>query len=519
MIRELRQQTGLAGEAGYHDDLALLHPPGVIPAAARRAWVWCDLGGAMTQDTGTVNLQKIDHVVVLMLENRSFDHMLGYLSLEGGRHDIDGLREAFANDHGGHRYPVRHLETTAIPDDPDHSAGAVDLQVSGGTMNGFVESYARTLSGRGVNHADPGRVMGYYNAADVPVYDHLARQFAVCDRWFSSVPGATWPNRLYAICGRAARSRDDLPHNRPPMYNQPSFVRHLDARGVSWRWYSFEVGTLRLADARYALGHHDNFAFFSTENLNWKAELEVRVDASAASFLQDAARGTLPSVSWIDPNFSNFNPIGFQPNDDHAPADVKDGQELVLAVYHALAEGPQWDKTMLIVFYDEHGGFYDHVAPPAAADDSRRTFGRYGVRVPALVVSPWTEPGSVSTTVFDHTSIIKTILLRFAPDALNQPKHHRGLLHRALRAGHPQYPGTRVAQARDLGGLLSRSVPRAAPDRYALIQDAAAHAAARPQGATIHDDALGRRPANDLQIRIAAAARELRRRGHPESLP
>ena len=236
-------------------------------------------GGVVAQDTGMATLQKIDHIVVLMLENRSFDHMLGYLSLEGGRDDVDGLRDEFANDHDGRRYPVRHLETTAIPDDPDHSASSVDLQVGGGAMNGFVASYADTLSRRGVQDGDPGAVIGYYNAADVPVYDHLARQFAVCDRWFSSVPGATWPNRLYAISGRAARSRDDLPHNRPPMYNQPSFVRHLDAHDVSWRWYSFEVGTLRLADARYKLGHHDRFAFFSTENLNWKAALEIRMDA------------------------------------------------------------------------------------------------------------------------------------------------------------------------------------------------------------------------------------------------
>jgi phospholipase C len=465
------------------------------------------------------NLQKTDHIVVLMLENRSFDHMLGYLSLEGSRDDIDGLREEFANDHDGRRYPVRHLETTAITDDPDHSARSVDLQVGGGKMNGFVTSFAETLSSRQVPDGDPGRVMGYYNAADVPVYDHLAREFAVCDRWFSSVPGATWPNRLYAISGRAARSRDDLPQNRPPMYNQPSFVRHLDAHGVTWRWYSFEVGTLRLADARYALGHHDRFAFFSKENLNWKAGLEIRMDILAESFLEDAALGTLPSVSWIDPNFSNFNPIGFQPNDDHAPADIKDGQELVLAVYHALAAGPQWEKTMLIIFYDEHGGFYDHVPPPAAADDNRRMFGRYGVRVPALIVSPWIEPGSVSTTVFDHTSIIKTILLRFAPDALNRPRWDHGLLARVASAGHPRYLGTRVARANDLGELLTRTAPRSAPDRFALIQDAAARAAARPQGAKIHGDALGSRPATDLQVRIAAAARELRRRGHPENRP
>ena len=472
----------------------------------------------MAQDISPANLQKIDHIVVLMLENRSFDHMLGYLSLEGGRGDIDGLRAEFANVYNGRRYPVHHLDTTAIPDDPDHSARSVDRQVGGGKMDGFVASYAETLSRCGVKDGDPGRVMGYYSAADVPVYDHLARQFAVCERWFSSVPGATWPNRLYAISGRAARSRDDLPHNLPPMYNQPSFVRHLDARRITWRWYSFEVGTLRMADAHYALGHHDNFAFFSKENLNWKAALEVRIDAQTASFLEDAARGTLPSVSWIDPNFSNFNPIGFQPNDDHAPADIRDGQELVLAVYHALATGPQWEKTMLVIFYDEHGGFYDHVPPPAATDDHQRMFGRYGVRVPALVVSPWAEAGSVSTTVFDHTSIIKTILLRFAPDALSQPWQHRGMLARLVTAGHPRHLGTRVAQAHDLGELLVRSAPRPAPDRVKLIHEAAARAAARPQGTQVHGDAPGL-PPTDLQVSIAAAARELRRRGHPANRP
>jgi phosphoesterase family protein len=211
-------------------------------------------------ETGMANLGKIDHIVVLMLENRSFDHMLGYVSLEGGRGDVDGLRAEFANEHDGRSYPVHHLDSTVIEDDPDHSASAVDLQIGGGKMSDFVESYAETLSSNDVQDADPGRVIGYYNAADVPVYDHLASEFAVCDRWFSSVPGATWPNRLYAICGRAAGSRDDRPLHLPPMYNQPSFVRHLDANGISWHWYSFEAGTLRFADGHYKLGHHDRFA-------------------------------------------------------------------------------------------------------------------------------------------------------------------------------------------------------------------------------------------------------------------
>ena len=215
----------------------------------------------MSEQSGSANLEKVDHIVVLMLENRSFDHMLGYLSLEGGRGDIDGLRAQFSNEHDGRAYPIHHLDTTAIADDPDHCADAVDLQLGDGAMDGFVASFAKTLSDHGVQDADVGRVMGYNNGADLPVYDHLASEFAVCDRWFSSVPGATWPNRLYAVCGSAASSRDDLPLNVPPLYNRPSFVRHLDAHDVSWRWYSFETGTLRLADRHYRLGHHDRFAY------------------------------------------------------------------------------------------------------------------------------------------------------------------------------------------------------------------------------------------------------------------
>jgi phospholipase C len=180
-------------------------------------------------------LERIEHIVVLMLENRSFDHMLGYLSLEGGRDDVDGLRAGMANEHAGRRYAIHHLAATDLPDerwDPEHTAGATDRQINHGAMDGFVASYADTLAARSVDDGDAGVVMGYYHASDLPVFDHFAAEFCVCDRWHSSVAGATWPNRLYAIAGSAGASRDD---RKVPIYHEQSFVRHLDAAGVSWR--------------------------------------------------------------------------------------------------------------------------------------------------------------------------------------------------------------------------------------------------------------------------------------------
>ena len=206
-----------------------------------------------------------------------------------------------------------------------------------------------------------------------------------------------------------------------------------------------------------------------------------------------------------------------QVNDDHPPADIKDGQDLVLAVYDALASSPHWERSLLIIVYDENGGFFDHVPPPQATDDDPDMFGHYGVRVPAIIVSPWVEPGAVSHTVFDHTTIIKTILTRFCPDALNRAGPT--LRRRRTRVG-PQYPGTRVAHANHLGELLTRTTPRAAPARDALVRLAAARAvralAVEPRPGPPDP---GDHPLNDLQRTILAAAHELRRRGHPPQAP
>jgi phospholipase C len=474
------------------------------------------------------NLGRIEQIVVLMLENRSFDHMLGYLSLPaklGGaaRSDVDGLKPGMANEHDGKPYPIFPLARTAFEpeEDPDHSGAATTAQIADGRMSGFVDSFAAILARRNAVGRDPGLVMGYYNGDDLPVYDHLAAEFCVCDRWHSSVPGATWPNRLYALAGRADGSRDDKPSGQAPLYDLPSFVRHLDANEVSWRWYSYDPATLRCVDREYWLEHWNRFAYVDKTKLSWTSELEELpvIDRWSASFLEDAANGQLPKVSWIDPNFKDLNLYGGDSNDDHPPSDVKDGQQLVLAVYHALAESPQWESTMLIVTYDEHGGFHDHVPPPAAEDDNPALFGQYGIRVPALVVSPWVGRGVVSNTLFDHTSVIKTILTRFCgADDLERPSR-LGALRGWLQQGHPHYIGKRTAIANDLGGLLTEPAARQAPPRDELLAQALTQRTSRLQAAVNQQPRASAPQLNDLQQAMALAARHLRRHGLPPGQP
>ena len=228
---------------------------------------------------------------------------------------------------------------------------------------------------------------------------------------------------------------------------------------------------------------------------------DISCNPKIPSFLEDAAAGTLRPVSWIDPAFTNFNPLGFPVNDDHPMADIKDGQDLVLAVYDALASGPQWERSLLVIVYDEHGGFYDHVPPPQATDDEPEMFGRYGVRVPAIIVSPWIEPRTVSHTVFDHTSIIKTILLRFCPGALHEPQAAQG--NRARLGLGPQYPGMRVAQASHLGELLTRTTPRPAPPRDALLRQAATRAEQAAAAGSRSRRSSAQRPAEKDRCRNA----------------
>lgn len=366
------------------------------------------------------NLSKIDHIVALMMENRSFDHMLGYLSLHGGRKDIDGLKGKEKNVYKGREFRSFPLADTPFPESPCHDYACVLNQTANG-MGGFVADFASRYEKSGV---DPGKVMGYYRAEHVPVYDVLAREFGVCDRWFCTHPGATWPNRFQSLSGRLERDgfgRFQYDNPEPVLFT-PSHAKtifdHLEDRKVDWRYYEHGFCFLRL---------------YSRWTLDVERIRPARDDRDG--FFVAAREGRLPSVSFIDPKFID-EPPG---NDDHPPADVRNGQRLVAQIVSALMNGPRWNKTLLIITYDEHGGFFDHVVPPRAADVSG--IDRYGPRVPALIVAPWVERGKASHTVFDHCSILKTIVRRFC-------------------AANPPDLGERANKANDVGELLTLAKAR-----------------------------------------------------------
>ncbi len=360
-------------------------------------------------------LANIDHIVVLMMENRSFDHLLGYLRKDGGRTDIDGLRGGEKNTYKGRDCFSFLLPGTVFAEGPCHDHECVLNQVNGGKMDGFVADYAVRAEPEDI---DPGLIMGHHNAAQVPVYDALAREFLICQRWFAAHPGPTFPNRHYTLTGRLNRDPNgrwefDNPEggNFLPVAAKNIFD-HLTAQGVSWRYYEHGYCTLRLFE-RYT---------YDTVNI-------VDAGIDAANFVADALAGSLPSVTFIDPDFINVPPG----NDDQPPADIAAGQHLIGRVVNALVNSPRWNKMLLVITYDEHGGFFDHVSPPAAPPVS--SIDRYGVRVPTFVVSPWVARSQVTDVVFDHTSILKTIIRRFL-------------------SARPPDLGERVAAANDLSMVL-----------------------------------------------------------------
>jgi phospholipase C len=393
-------------------------------------------------------LENIDHIVVLMLENRSFDHMLGFLKRDDPR--IDGLNgaETIPSAPGA---PTSHpvgVSAVAAPinagPDPGHDIGDVREQIYGapgadfppaGDNDGFVVNYAR----RTERPDDADAIMQCFAPDHVPVLSTLARQFALCDGWFASLPGPTWPNRAFVHAGTSAGHVD----NGFRIYHVPTIFERLQQAGRSWRIYYHDIPQTLVFP--YVQRHY--FAFSKMKPFDY--------------FPDDVRGGRLADYTFIEPRYfdaparNGDRPLPALPaNDEHPDHDVRLGEALIADVYEALRASKRWPGTLLFVVYDEHGGFYDHVFPkPAVVPDESPSSGgfdftRLGVRVPAIVVSPWIEPGTLDRerdaggqeqpVVRDHTSILATVARRFGTAPLT----------------------ARDAAAADVGSLLTRATAR-----------------------------------------------------------
>jgi phospholipase C len=343
----------------------------------------------------------IDTVIVLMMENRSFDHLLSRLPAFG-QPDVDvATASATNNDSAGQPVAFHHLDEDCFAD-TNHEWHGSHVQYNGGAMDGFVISN-ENHSGGG---PDGSRGMGYYDERDVPFLYEIANTFAISDRYFASLLGPTFPNREFLYAGTSY----GYTYNKILFDPMNSVMESLETKKVDWRVYSETLpGPAIFLDA-YSKYIGDHFAQFFR-------------------FFDDAKAGTLAPVVFLDPNLRDDGAVR---DDFHPPGVVQLGDEFLSKVTKAVTESPQWNRIVLFIVFDEHGGLYDHVAPPKACppddlapllesgDDTVATFDRLGFRVPLVVVSPFAKKHYVSHRVYDHTSILRFIEARFELPALTR---------------------------------------------------------------------------------------------------
>jgi phospholipase C len=367
-------------------------------------------------------LQSIDHIVQLMLENRSFDHMLGFLYPKSD--NFEGLTGSESNtDASGNRVTVYQIDHTVagayfMPGaDPGEGYSNTNQQLFGSGKppspptadnSGFVTNFADAISydQRSGRNAQAGTtasdIMGVFPPAALPVLSGLAAGFAVCDHWYSSVPTETFPNRAFAC---AATSQGHM-NDATASFTVPTIFGLMTQHSLSWKIYGYDQEALTRKNFPDTLSAPDScFGLFT-------------------DFQSDAQAGTLPQYSFLEPSWGSTG------NSQHPNYDVSLGEKLILDVYNAVLNGPGWEQTLLFITYDEHGGLYDHVPPPSGATPPDTTpgefgfdFTRFGVRVPAVLVSPLIPAGTVfrvpaGSTPLDHTSVLKTIQTRWGLPAL-----------------------------------------------------------------------------------------------------
>eukprot|EP01129_Flabellula_baltica_P010464 TRINITY_DN4426_c0_g1_i1.p1 TRINITY_DN4426_c0_g1~~TRINITY_DN4426_c0_g1_i1.p1 ORF type:complete len:512 (-),score=107.82 TRINITY_DN4426_c0_g1_i1:31-1566(-) len=352
----------------------------------------------------------IKNVVVLMMENRAFDHMLGYLHHVNS--DITGLTGDEFNlldpsDPDSEKIYVNfHAEYDNIYN-PGHSLDATENELWGSNvrvdpapMNGFAYEAAKS------SVEDAKKVMWAFNDSSLPTLSTLALEFSLFDHWFSSVPANTEPNRMYALSGTSHGATDNNVLQLVEGYPQRSIFDDLEETNTSWKVYfrDFPIALCLKSLRQYP---------------NHVAEAEL--------FFSHAKAGTLPQFSWLEPRFFDF--LLWMEEDQHPhyvpgllTGNVANGEFLIKEVYEALRNSPQWNSTLFIVMYDEHGGFHDHLPPPQKgipnpdginSEDPFFDFQRLGVRVPFVAISPWIEKGIVvhdpEKAHYDHTSLLGTV--------------------------------------------------------------------------------------------------------------
>jgi phospholipase C len=331
---------------------------------------------------GTDTIPQIEHIVVLMMENHSYDNKLGMLRRPGADGFLlgpDGRPLATNRYRGGNiQHAFRMPTTCQLTGFPSQTWRDSHTQFGGGRLDGFVESGSGPVS------------MGYWEQADQPFYYSLASVFPIADRYFCSVLGQTFPNRRYLI---SATSIGMINDTIPALTDYPANGTIFDkvaGAGLTWRDYFTTLPTVELYPELYEKNVGTNVLPIS-------------------GFFADAAAGTLPNLALVEPNY------GTQSEED--PQNIAVGEAFAAQVIDAVMTGPAWGKTLLIWNYDEHGGYYDHVPPPPAlapdsippdvtsGESAYNGFAQYGFRVPCAVVSPWARPHYVSHRVFDHTSV------------------------------------------------------------------------------------------------------------------
>ena len=401
---------------------------------------------------GTDLVPQIRHIVVLMMENHSYDSYLGMLKDRGeGLPDDPDRITNFG--HNGIAYSPHHLTTTAPPAAcPTQSWYASHVQYDDGANDGFARSVELTNPG-----ADPGIAMGHWTEEDLPFYYGLAKTFPMADHWFSSCLGPTFPNRRFLISGTAHGLMDDMPWDLVDYPEAGTIFDALSGQDISWINYHHVRPAMmvarRLLGARGAIAVRrvarlgrllPRVAQAVRGNKSFTADVYPLHVAKLAHnlrhitrFFADADAGTLPAVSFVDPDFEQFS--------EENPQDIRRGESFAAEVINRVMHGKGWPHTLLIWTYDEGGGYYDHVPPPEAVapddvpprnyewrmptwlrtllrpllgksfaelqhdDKGGGDYRRYGFRVPAVIVSPYARPDYVCGKTLDHTSILKLV--------------------------------------------------------------------------------------------------------------